>query len=1032
MDDLAFSPAVTATSGPTAAQRSLWLLNELDPTARANTLRRAYRVTGHLDPAALRDAWQAALRRHPVLRTALTDRPDHPVPGTAPDGVAWRRVRVAPGQDALVKARRVARLWTAIPVDPATGPAARLLVLEVADDEHLVVLAAHRVVADDRSLSLLFDELARTVNGSPDRGAPPVDFARHAAQERAWSATPDYRRQLEWWIGQLTPPPPALDLPTPRRRPSGPAAATGEVPLHWGAAFGRRLRSAADTAGCTPSDVVLAGYVALLHRYDPRSHVTIGLPVSTRTRPETRDTIGPMTNLVVLRADLTGAPGFGELLDRVARGRAAALRHRRVPFSDVVRAVNPPRDPRRLPLCDAVFAEGPLTGPELRLGTATGVPEPVDAAGSGSGADLALTVDDSGTAEACVLSYRTALFDRPGAQRVLDQLRTLLDAAVSAPAIPLADLPLEPAARLDGAAADADADPDTAADAPTRTVADLVRRHTDLRPDAVAVDWRGAVLTYRELDALGDAIAHALRAAGTAGRPVVVAVPKGPRQVAALLGVFRAGAHLVWSGAEDARASALADRVRPACLLVDGDDRPTWEGGPVLDVATLPPSPTPARPLPPVALDHPAYLAFTSGSTGVAKEIAQSHAALAQFTGWMAGEFGLGPGSRVAQWVSPEHDPALCEVFATLVGGASLCPVPDEVRLHPERLADWLTAQRIEVIQMVPSFARELLGALAVRPPALRCLLLMGEALPGELVDRLRERLPGTRLVNLFGPTETIAATWHDITGSGEAKVPIGRPIPGRRVLVLDQDDRPCPAGVTGEIVVRSPYVTPGAGGVRSYRTGDLGRFRWDGLLEFRGRRDFQVKLLGNRIELTDLEAALAAHPTVRECAAVALTDPDGLVSGLALYVVPHEPPADAAAATSSWRARLRGQFGALPATFTIIPTALPRTVVGKVDRRALPPPRPPRKGSRGPATPVERQLIAIWSHLLDTDRIETHDTFFEAGGHSLLLPRLRELVADRIGVRLPLWSYATGPTLRELAALLAESGTRIRPREED
>jgi amino acid adenylation domain-containing protein len=480
-------------------------------------------------------------------------------------------------------------------------------------------------------------------------------------------------------------------------------------------------------------------------------------------------------------------------------------------------------------------------------------------------------------------------------------------------------------------------------------VHELVRQRAAVDPQAPAVSGEAGPVTAGDLDRRAARIAAALR--GLAGRPVAVRVPAGADRYAALLGVLRAGAHLVWfgTGAAGERGRMILDDVRPAAVLTGGgqDDLITWYAGHAgirpLDVTALPDAgPFPAAEVQP---DDWAYIAHTSGSTGRPKGVPQTHAALAQFSRWFAAEFGLAPGVRVAQWVHPEHDPAICETFATLVSGAQLCPVPERVRVHPGRLLGWLADERVDVLQTVPSFARELLRESAGTPLPLRRLLLMGEAVPVELVAGLHAGSPELDLINLYGPTETVAATWHRIA-PGHRTISIGRPIPGREVLLLDESDRECDAG---EMVVRSPYVTPGyLGSGRDhpafrpvaghgpgpwYRTGDLGRRGPDGLLEFRGRRDQQVKIQGHRIELAEVEALLGGHASVAECAVLAAPAADGIVRSLVAYVVPHAEPDPA-----RWRAHVRQRFGdvLLPMTFRVVPEALPRTRTGKVDGRRL------------------------------------------------------------------------------------------------
>jgi amino acid adenylation domain-containing protein len=529
------------------------------------------------------------------------------------------------------------------------------------------------------------------------------------------------------------------------------------------------------------------------------------------------------------------------------------------------------------------------------------------------------------------------------------------------------------------------ADRSPAGPPPDRPVHEQVRARAVARPAATAIAWRDQAVSYRELMTQATLIGGALRRLGvTAGSPVAVRMATGPRQAAALLGVLQTGAYLVCFGAGDQgeRGRAMLAELRPPVLVLDGAERDgdglaAWYrdelAGRILDVA----EPALHRDVPPLpARSEPgarAYVAYTSGSTGRPKGIAQTHAALAQFVTWLGGEFGVGPGSRVAQWAAPGYDASLCEVFTALAAGATLCPVPDRIRPHPEKIVDWLATERVTFFQTVPSFARAMLKVITARGPAagldaLDHLLLAGEALPGELATALRAALPGVRLVNLYGPTESILATWYDVTGGGQealpGTVPIGRAIPGRQVLVLDDADRPCPPGTDGQIVIRSPYVTPGyvgaaagqrdafrpadparfgTSGPRWYRTGDVGRLRPDGLLDFIGRRDQQIKFNGVRVELTDIEAALADLDSVTQCAVVPLTDEDGLVVRLVAHVVPRpaaESTADSAAGAADqrgWRAQLRRRFGAAlpPVSFKTL-TELPRNVGGKVDRRRL------------------------------------------------------------------------------------------------
>ncbi|HYN93374.1 MAG TPA: amino acid adenylation domain-containing protein [Pilimelia sp.] len=1053
------------------AQRGMWLRERLSPHSPAHRICRTYRIHGPLSVPALRSAWRAVRDRHEILRSVLVEEAGRPVAHVSSDGsgaFAAVDLRHLPPAARPAEADRLCAAATTGPLDPAAGPLARLTVVTLTDADHRVVLLLHRTVADDRSAEIVADELsgcyARVAGARRGPARPPgrpTRYADYARWQRGLEDTARFRRLRQWWTAALTPPPPPIVLPADRDPaatagdPPAPAAVASDVlPFDWGPGTRRRIDALADEVGTTPYAVLLAAFQTLLHRYGGASRVPVAVPVPVRPR-RYADVVGPCDNLLVLSADFAGAPTFRRLLARVARTVAAALDRRDLPFPYAVRDLDLPRDPARVPLAGAllVVRDGPAT--PLRLAGCDA--RPMHPVADPVAADLALVVGLPDPTVAGALVYRGDLLSPPAAGALLDQLRTLLEAALRAPDTTVDALPLDPAERRSATARTAD----RLAAAPVDVrVDELVARVARRDPAAPAVATGDRVVSYGELDRWSAALAAELRPVGVAGAPVAVRLPAGPLQLAASLAVWRAGGQLLWSGTGEAgeRGRAVLAELRPACLLRDGaaaaDPLADWYrdelGGRVIDLRAEAGGPVSGPADRPGGAGEPAYVAYTSGSTGRPKGIAQTHGALGQFVTWFGGELGIGPGSRVAQWVTPEHDPSICEVFATLVAGGTLCPVPQRIRVHPEKLADWLAAERITFLQTVPSFARELLRAVADRRPAdrptgLRCLALMGEALPAELVTAARAVLPGARLVNLYGPTETIAATWHEVTGPVDGTVPIGRPIPGRQVLVLDERDRECPTGVTGEIVIRSRYVAAGYLGDpdggrafrppadrpagrsaddRWYRTGDLARWRWDGVLEFRGRRDHQVKLLGNRLELAEVEAALAAHPTVAECAVLPVTDRDGLVVRLVAYVVPRDRSTSDAGA---WRAHLRQRFGSavLLVSFDTLAGPLPRTVVGKIDRRGLAAARPADLAAAQPMTAAEEAVAALWAELLGARPARAGDTFFTLGGHSLLVPRLAHRIRARFGVDVTPRDLFDNSTLAGMAALVTAAGSQ-------
>lgn len=1030
------------------AQHRWWYLSQVDGPTPVH--RFAYEVTGQLDVAALRDAWRALVVRHEALRTTFA----------APDGIPRREVGTEADNELRVLTGAAPDALDAGRLD--AGPLTRLTLVVTGPAEHLLVLDAHPAVVDHGSAAILLTELSTcyaaaiaTVRPALPPSAP--RYADFAQWQREWTEEPDGRGALDWWTSVLTPPHPALALPADRPRRDGPVGPGGVVDFAWDR-VATAIAALADAEGTTDDVVLLAAFQALLHRQSGAERVAVGVPVSIR-RPDDAGQVGAFENLVVLGADFTDGPAFGAHLRRVAATATTARANADVPFDHVVRAVRPERDPLRTPLVDALLVHAARPAPRL---IGTGV-RAVATAGHAVTADVTLAIHQVGGADDGVsgsLVYRTGLFDEGSARQLLDQLRTLLTAAVDRPALPVGELPLEAPDRLFATTRAADL---TAETGDGTTVGRRIHAFADAHPDAPAVVLGDTVVSYGDLVRHAGAVTTALRGAGAVdGAAVAVRLPQGPRHVAVLLGVLDAGAHLVCLGTGDAgeRGRAVLDDLRPACLLAHGDtatdDLASWYreqlAGRVLDLDDVRDLGEPGAVVPaPSQPDARAYVAYTSGSTGRPKGIPTTHASIAQFVGWFAGEFRVGPGARLAQWAAAGYDASLVETFAALTAGATLYPVPDRIRAHPEKLVDWLAAERITVFQTVPTFAREILKAVTAKDTAgslgaLDHLLLAGEALPGELANAVRAALPSVRLVNLYGPTETILATWHEVTGEQSGIVPIGGPVAGRQVLVVDDQDRPCPTGVTGHLVVLSPHVTTGytgaAAGERAafepprapdahgvaavpcYRTGDFGRRRWDGSLEFLGRQDLQVKFQGVRVELTDLETALAECESIAECAVTAVTNAEGLVTRLVAHVVPVRDETGAALGSAKdWRAVLQARFGRSKYSLSFhTMLGLPRNLGGKVDRRRLPVPAATAAPAEPPASEMADALAAVWSDVVGAAPAGPDESFFAAGGHSLLVPVLLSRVLERVGVAVPVREFLADPTIAGLAARSASS----------
>jgi len=908
-----------------AEQQALFQLQMSCPDRPVPTVTRAWRIYGQLDVPALRAAWLCVVERHQSLRTTFTDDDCRPAghlgaPLTPTFQLADREDRSGTVLPAILA--ELCSGLAATGMDPRTGPPVRLCLTRLDSATHLLILMVHRLVADERSVPIVLEELSAHYAAIRLGRVPVLPAAPRwypvAARGLSGFAEPDGPRS-------------GLDLPSDGPRPAAQPGPGASIGFHWDEGLAGRLAALSAAEGTTPGAVVTAAMQTVVHRYSGAADAAIGI------------TGDHLAGLCVVPGGFAAGVSFRTVVQHVDAALTAGSERSTVP-------------PVEVQVDLAVAAE-----PPLRIAGTVVWPQVVDA--DPIEADLALIVQRVTPVVEGRLRYRSGMFEPASAGRILEHLRTLLGAALDDPDGAVRDLPLQrPAPTFAG--------PIPGARAPlVLTVVEQVREQARRTPSAVAVRSGADMVDYAHLTVRMAAIGGALRRAGIGpGAAVVVRMQPGAAQAAAVLGVLAARTHVICFGTGDPgdRGRAALSELRPAAMILNGpaggDDLARWFraelNGVLVDAAAVAPSagPSPA-PLP----SDRAYVAYTSGSTGTPKGIPMSHSALAQLAGWMAREFRVGPGARIAQWAAPGYDAGLCEMSLALTTGATLLPVPERFRGHPGKVLDWLERERVTLFQTVPSFARALLKEITGRGAGQRLarlehLLLAGEQLPGQLADGLRAALPGTRLINLYGPTESILATHHEISTPVRGRTPIGRPIPGRQVLVLDEQDRPCPPGVVGQLVVRSRYVTAGYVGAAAaerdafrapattvnspadswYRTGDTGRLRFDGLLECLGRRDEQIKFHGIRLEITDIESVLSAQDSVAQCAVVPVTDYDGLVIRLIAYVVPRSPEPGAAAA-EQWRGHLRRRFGAAmpPVSFRTL-TGLPRNAGGKVDRRRL------------------------------------------------------------------------------------------------
>ncbi len=987
-------------------QQRLWFLEDFEPGSAEYHTALGLRLTGDLDAEALRGALGDLVGRHESLRTTFGFVGGRGVqvvhPALAP---GWSLVDLTGVPEELreERLRDTVRDEVARPYDLEHGPLLRALLVRLAAGEHVLVLGMHHIVTDGWSIGVVASELgelyaARVQGRTADLPELALQYADFAAWQRGrLSDRGLLEHEVDWWRRRLAGVAP-LELPTDRPRPAIRTSAGENHGFDLPADVVERLRTVAARHGATLFMALTAAVKAVFARYTGQEDIAVGTVSSGRSRAELEPLVGFLANTLVLRSHVDQQRSFADLLQQVKETTLEAFAHEEVPFERVVEAVQPERDASRTPLIQAmvVLQNAPVAPPRFPGIEAQDVPVRREAAPF----DLTVEFFETDDGVAARVGYSTALFDEATVARFGDHLTVLLDAATQEPERSLATLPLLTDAEFQEAVHGGRG---AGRSTLQGTFPQLVEAQVAERPDAPAVEDDRTRLTYRGLDERANQLAHHLRDLGAGpGSLVGLCVERGADLVIGLLGIMKAGAAylpLDPGYPADRLAFMLTDS---GCALVVTQeqvrDRLPDTGAVVVDVVrdrhllADRPATVPHVELTP---DDLAYVIYTSGSTGTPKGVLVSHAGIGNLASAEIDRLAVTPDSRILQFASASFDGAVMEVLMALPAGATLV-LPPHGPIVGEALQRFLTERRITHTLLAPS-------AVATLDPeglaGLRTLVVGGEACTGDLVSRWA---PGRRMINAYGPTEsTVVATMSAPLTAGTANPPIGTPLPGTRVYVLDSTLRPVPAGVAGELYIAGVHLARGyhgrpgltaerfvadpfgAPGERMYRSGDVARRRADGSLEYLGRADDQVKIRGFRIELGEIEAALARHPDVRD--AVVAVHQEGTRRRLVAYVV-----GSAGLDTGGLRAFLSGSLPdyMVPAVFVRL-ERLPLTPSGKVDRRNLPEPDPATEqlGSRyvAPRTGAERVLAGVWADVLGVDRVGVHDNFFELGGDSIL-----------------------------------------------
>ncbi len=1055
----ALPPALRAGPLPLShAQQRQWFLWKCDPTSTAYHVGGTLCLTGALDMAALQAGLHGLVARHESLRTLFRagadGLPEQLILPTALPDLPVIDLRALSPDERDARAAQEAKRVHMQPFNLGDGPLLRVVLIRLRDTSNMLVVVMHHIVSDGASMKVLIDELAAGYRAhlrgeAPALGALPIQYADYAAWQRAWLEAGEAERQLAYWRGQLGREQPVLALPTDRARSAvaNYRAARHGFELSAELLAGLHQRALAEDA--TLFMVLLAGFQALLHRHSGQRDIRVGVPIANRHRVETEGVIGFFVNTQILRCEMTGRTRLAQVLVQTRQAALEAQAHQDLPFEQLVEALLPERSLSHSPLFQVMFNH--LQEDFRALAALPGLVtehHPLHE----QAAQFELTLDTAEQPDGRLVArftYAEELFDSATVERMAAHYQVILRALADQPDQAIGDVDVlsnSERAQLSlwGVKAPSHAD--------TEPLSRLFERQVQQQPDALALIFGEERVSYAELNRRANRLAHRLIAMGAKPETQVgISVERSTEMVVGLLAVLKAGC-----------AYVPLDPVYPAerlTCMVDGSgiellltqQRIGW---PVqgtrqlirLELDTIDLSCEPAHdPQVDVHGENLAYVIYTSGSTGKPKGVAVSHRALAEHAGVSADFSSLTASDRMLQFATLNFDGFIEQMFPPLLVGAAVVlrgPTIWDSKTFLRELED----KQISIADLPTAYWFLLIQELAesgVRNyGALREIHIGGEAMPPEGVRAWKQAgLGHVTLLNTYGPTEAIVvASLLDCTPyvAGEKAVgihmPIGSPLAGRHLRIVDADLNLVPVGVVGELCIGGALLARGylgrpslsaerfvadpfdeAGG-RLYRTGDLVRWNGDGQLEYLGRIDHQVKIRGFRVELGEIEAQLLAQPEVREAVVVAKGGGQGM--RLVAYVSLQAGFTLDVAALRAQLSRVLPEY--MVPSATVVLDALPLNPNGKVDRKALPEAAPDSEQAYvAPQGEIEQVLATIWAEVLGVPRVGRRDSFFEIGGHSLLLLKVLRRLEERLGVHPSIVDLFRYPTVESLADFL-------------
>jgi amino acid adenylation domain-containing protein len=1057
------------------SQERIWFLEQLQPGLPLYNIPTVLDLSGPLDRRVLEESITEIIRRHAPLRMSFTAVNGRPVAleGTV-DHFRLPLVDISflPEEEREAEARRLSQVEAGQPFDLTLRPLIRGKLVRLSEHRHWMLLTFHHLVSDGWSMGVFYRELGTLyeafLKGEPSPlPAVLLSYSDLAARQREDLNNKRLDSQLDYWIKQLGNELPVLNLPVDRPRPATQTFNGTIEYFNFPAVFTERLNALARQEDVTLFMLLTAGFQTLLHRYTEQDDILIGVPIAGRTSVAAESLIGLFLNTQVLRGDLSGDPGFRELLARVRKTALEAYAHQEVPFEKLVEALHPHRDLSRSPVFQVMFVLQNEPTTPLRI---AGVDiKSVPAHNGTAKFDLTFSVEEIDGKLGGYVEYNKDLFYPETIQRMIGHFQTLLEGVVANPECHLSALPL-----LTGVERNQLLGEWTDTRTPfmsDRCVHAFFEDQVARTPDAVALIFEQEQWTYDELNRRAEAVAAELKVRGVRNEDrVAICAGRSLEMMAGLLGILKAGAcyvpldptypreRLQFMLEDSGAAVLLTDASLAAALELRRPGLATLDISLGRSVAAPDPVVEAAGGRNGVGSQQLAYVIYTSGSTGRPKGVMVTHRNVANFFAAMDRLLGTEPGVWLAL-TSISFDISVLELFWTLARGFKVVIQPEPERVSRNSyfevtdgratltVPQQILRHHVTHVQCTPSLAGTLVSApesvQAMR--SLSKLLLGGEALPSALVQKLRP-LVGGEILNMYGPTETTVWSTAGVLSATGGEPLIGKPLANTQVYVLDPRLQPVPLGVPGEVFIGGEGVARGylqrpeltaerfvpdvfslRPEARLYRTGDLARFRADGNLEFLGRVDHQVKIRGHRIELGEIETVLGSHPAVAECA-VRVWDDGAQDQRLAAYLVVRCEAAEPAPQELRNFLQQHLPDNMIPATFVTL-AKLPTTPNGKINRQALPKPEPvrPQLGHYlAPQTELEQIIAAIWRELLHVQEVGLQDNFFDLGGHSLLVIGAQTRLRDALGIDLPIVRLFQYPTISALAGFINDRAARL------